>query len=303
MTLTTKNRRLFATATLLIASAVGVAIGDRSGYLAGVLMIAAYFAAFSLAWDIVYGVAGQIHFAPSLFIATGGYCSGLLSIYGGLHPLMCILIGTLVAVMLGIALTYPALRVNGPFLGLVTLAAVLLMEALLLVFAEFTGGVRGRLVPSFISVSDNVNFLLAMGVLGIAVIIREVIETSKVGLVLKALSESAREVEVIGLSAARYKALVFVINAGISGLGGGLLVFSLGSMSPSLLLAVPVLMNIVIGGIIFGSGSVYGPVLGGALLVVIAEMGRGLGEYQSIVVTTIFWVYICLGYKVMLRQR
>ena len=117
-----------------------------SGYILGLLTVAYYFGVFSMAWDLLFGFAGEVNFGPTFLIGLGAYTAGILNGYGvPVYP--CIAAGAVMAVIGGVVLALPALRLRGPYFGLTTLVAVLIMMNLIVVFAGFTGGEIGLTVP------------------------------------------------------------------------------------------------------------------------------------------------------------
>src|SRR6185312_3637081 len=100
-----------------------------SGYLLGILTVAYYFGVFSMAWDLLFGFAGEVNFGPTFLIGLGAYTAAILDNQFGPPIFVCVLAGAAVAVLGGLALAVPALRLSGPYFGLVTLVAVLLLQA------------------------------------------------------------------------------------------------------------------------------------------------------------------------------
>ncbi|KTS40171.1 ABC transporter permease, partial [Methylobacterium indicum] len=109
-----------------------------SGYILGLLTVAYYFGVFSMAWDLLFGFAGEVNFGPTFLIGLGAYTAGILNGHGVGIPL-CLLAGTVAAVIGGLVLALPALRVRGPYFGLTTVVAVLILQNLIVVFADTTG--------------------------------------------------------------------------------------------------------------------------------------------------------------------
>lgn len=264
-------------------------------YWLSVLTIALFFATFSVSWDLVFGHSGQVHFGPSLLVALGGYTFGLLSNYTALPAGLCVVAAVLVSTLGGVLLALPALRLTGPFLGLVTLAATLLMLNLVIVYSSYTGGERGKVVPGYLTTSEYGNYYIALGLALVAIACNFVIMRSRVGLILAAIGQSVREVEIVGISATKYKVGVFSLSAALSGLGGALLVQYLGSMSPALLLALPVAITILMGAMLGGSGTYLGAAIGAVLLTIFNEVARPLGDYRLLIVTLIVWLIVVVA--------
>ena len=103
-------------------------------YFLGVFTTAYYFGVFAMSWDLLFGFAGEVNFGPTFLIGLGAYGAGLLNTAGWPIPL-CLAGGALAAVVGGVALALPALRLRGPYFGLITLVAVLLLIDCIVIFA------------------------------------------------------------------------------------------------------------------------------------------------------------------------
>src|ERR1700757_2657249 len=132
-------RSLSTTRVLLIGLGV-VALASLlplkvSGYILGLLTLAYYFGVFAMAWDLLFGFANEVNFGPTFLIGTGAYAAGLLNAQG--WPIwLCLVAGAAAALLGGLILAVPALRLTGPYFGLVTLVAVLLLQQVIVIFAS-----------------------------------------------------------------------------------------------------------------------------------------------------------------------
>ena len=121
-----------------------------SGYILGLLTLAYYFGVFAMAWDLLFGFAGEVNFGPTFLIGTGAYTAGILDNLYQPPIWVCLVAGALAAVTGGVVLALPALRVRGPYFGLTTLVAVLMLQNFIVVDASLTGGEIGLTVPDVI---------------------------------------------------------------------------------------------------------------------------------------------------------
>ena len=111
-----------------------------------------------MSWDLLFGFANEVNFGPTFLIGLGAYSAVMLDNRFGLPIPVCVALGTLAAVVGGVVLALPALRMSGPYFGLTTLVAVLLLQNLVVVFAGLTGGEIGLTVPDVISISGPANY-------------------------------------------------------------------------------------------------------------------------------------------------
>ena len=115
-----------------------------------------------MAWDLLFGFAGEVNFGPTFLIGTGAYTAGILDNLYQPPIWLCVAAGTLAAVIGGVVLALPALRVRGPYFGLTTLVAVLMLQNFIVVDAHLTGGENGLTVPDVISISEKTNYEIAL---------------------------------------------------------------------------------------------------------------------------------------------
>ena len=131
-------------------------------YLLGTLTIALYFSVFAMSWDLLFGYSGEVNFGPTLLIGVGAYTAALLNVNTSLPVWLCIILGTIMAVIAGLLLVAPALRLRGPYFGLITLVSVLMLDEFISIFAQYTGGEIGVSLPGMLSASGVVNYYLAL---------------------------------------------------------------------------------------------------------------------------------------------
>src|ERR1700740_3537779 len=136
-TLSTRRVLLIGLVLVVLASFLPLWV---SGYVLGLLPIAYYFGVFAMAWDLLFGFAGEVNFGPTFLIGTGAYTAGILDNLYQPPIWLCVVAGTFAAVIGGVVLALPALRVRGPYFGLTTLVAVLMLQNFIIVDAHLTGG-------------------------------------------------------------------------------------------------------------------------------------------------------------------
>src|ERR1700686_2112355 len=180
-----------STTRVLLIGLVAVALASFlplgvSGYILGLLTIAYYFGVFAMAWDLLFGFAGEVNFGPTFLIGTGAYTAGILDNLYQPPIWLCVVAGALAAVAGGVVLALPALRVRGPYFGLTTLVAVLMLQNFVVVFADLTGGEIGLTIPDVISIDAGVNYWIALGFMTISAVILYGLSQSPIGLGLQA---------------------------------------------------------------------------------------------------------------------
>lgn len=258
-----------------------------SGYWLGVLTISSYVAVYAMAWDLLFGYGGEVNFGPTFLIGLGAYGAGMCNTYLGWPVWVCIPVGTLAAVIGGLALVGPALRLKGPYFGLVTLVAVLLLSQVINMFAGYTGGEIGLALMDILTISSTGNFYYAFGLMTLTALVLRILVRSPLGLILEASGQDATATEALGFSVTKFKILAFVVSAFFSGLAGAMTVFYFGTASPGTVVAVAVTIQIIIATIIGGRRSIIGSILGAVFLIVAGEFLRPVGQLSSTLVAVL----------------
>jgi len=292
------NRQLSVSAVLGICAVI-VAVAALlplwvSGYVLGLLTIAYYFGVFSMAWDLLFGFAGEVNFGPTFLIGAGAYTAGILDNLYQPPIWVCLLAGTAAAVLGGVILALPALRVRGPYFGLTTLVAVLMLQNFVVVAASLTGGEIGLTVPDVISIDDRVNYWIALGFMAVSGAILYSLSRSPVGLILQASGQDAVQAGALGFNVTKHKLAAFIISAFFSGLAGALMVFYLGAASVTTFVDVTVGVQVIIGAVLGGRRTILGAVLGAVFLIAMGEALRPLGDLATFIVSAMALVVVLL---------
>ena len=260
-----------------------------SGYVLGLLTVAFYTAVFAMSWDLLFGFAGEVNFGPTFLIGLGAYTAGILDarLSPGISIWLCVAAGTAAAVIGGVILALPALRLRGPYFGLVTLVAVLMLQNFVVVFADWTGGEIGLPVPDVISIDANVNYWIAFGFMAISGAILFGLSGSAIGLILQASGQDAVQAGALGFNVAKHKLAAFVVSAFFSGLAGSLMVFYMGTASVGTFVDIAVGVQIIIAAVLGGRRTVIGAAIGAIFLIGMGELLRPLGEMATLIVSVI----------------
>src|SRR6202140_2136960 len=281
-----------STTRVLLIGLVAVALASFlplgvSGYILGLLTIAYYFGVFAMAWDLLFGFAGEVNFGPTFLIGTGAYTAGILDNLYQPPIWICVAAGALAAVIGGVVLALPALRVRGPYFGLTTLVAVLMLQNFVVVFADLTGGEIGLTIPDVISIDAGANYWIALGFMTISAIILYALSRSPVGLILQASGQDAVQAGALGFNIVKHKLAAFVVSAFFSGLSGALLVFYFGTASVGTVVDVAVGVNVIVAAVLGGRRTVLGAALGAIFLIVAGEFLRPTGELATFIVSAV----------------
>jgi branched-chain amino acid transport system permease protein len=257
------------------------------------LMKVMCFALFACAFNLLLGYVGLLSFGHAMFLGMAGYSAAHAAKVWGLTPELAILCGTAAACVLGIASGLIAIRRQGIYFAMITLALAQMVYFFCLQ-APFTGGEdgiqavpRGRLfgVIDLSNVWAMYATVLVIFLFGFLLVDR--IIHSPFGQVLKAIRENEARATSLGYDTDRYKLIAFVLSATLSGLAGATnaLVFQLAALN-----AVHWTMSgeVVLMTLVGGLGTVFGPVVGALAVLAMENYLAQLGAWVTIVQGFIF---------------
>jgi branched-chain amino acid transport system permease protein len=262
------------------------------------LMKALCFALFACAFNLLLGFTGLLSFGHAAFFGTAGYALGYSVKAWGFAPEFGILFAVAVSALLGWAIGSLAIRRQGIYFAMITLALAQMVYFLCLQ-AKFTGaedglqGVpRGKLFGIVDLSSDIAMYYLVFAIfmIGFLLIYRTV--HSPFGQVLKAIRENEARALSLGYDVDRHKLLAFVISAGLAGMAGATKTLVLGFET---LTDVnwPQSGEVVLMTLIGGIGTIFGPVVGGFFVVTLEnELADKVGSWVQVIMGAIFVICV-----------
>ncbi|CUJ39557.1 branched-chain amino acid ABC transporter permease [Achromobacter kerstersii] len=283
------NRDLSAIALFGVAVAA-LATFAQSGVLLTFVMMSLYAALLSQAWNILGGYGGQLSFGHALFFGVGAYAQALGQLNLGINPWlalpMAIALGALVGMAVG-GLTF-RYGLKGSYFALVTLAFAEVFRILAL-SASFTGGGVGLMVPlqegaanmQFASRRGYIYLLLAFVVL--ALMVTAWLRHSRFGAYLQAVRDNEDAARAIGVNPLRVKLGGIALSAAFMSAAGAFYVQVFQYIDPGIAFGSAVSVEALVGAIVGGMGTLWGPVLGAVALHGLADLTRNLfGELPGI---------------------
>ncbi len=279
------------------------------------LMKVLCFALFALAFNLLIGYAGLLSFGHAMFFGFAAYIAGHLTKVGTvslpiwgkwivipippLTPELAILAAVVVSALMGLIVGAIAIKRQGIYFAMVTLALAQ-MVFFFCVQAKFTGGEDGiQAIPRrpLFGVLDTQNDLhfyyvvLAIFAVGFLIIYRTI--HSPFGQVLKAIRENEQRAISLGYSVDNFKLIAFVLSASLAGLAGATkaLVFQLASLTD---VAWQMSGEVVLMTLVGGMGTVFGPIVGAAIIIWMQSGLAGLGEWVLVIQGVIFVTTVLL---------
>jgi branched-chain amino acid transport system permease protein len=263
------------------------------------LMKALCFALFACAFNLLIGYVGLLSFGHALFFGWASYFSAHLLKEAGLTPELAIIVATLGAGALGVVAGLLAIRRQGIYFAMITLALAQMMF-FFAVQAPFTHGEdgiqgvqRGKLFGLIPLGNDITMYFFVLAVFLAAFLLIYRIVYSPFGEVLKAIRENEPRAVSLGYKTERYKLLAFVLSAALSGLAGALkaVVFQLASLTDvHWTMSGEVVLMTLVGGL----GTIFGPVVGAFVIVAMQSYLAGFGQWVTVIQGVIFVACVLL---------
>ena len=263
------------------------------------VMQALCFALLACAFNLLIGYGGLLSFGHAMFLGTAGYCSAHALKVWGLPPELGILVGTAAAFVLAVVTGLVAIRRQGIYFAMITLA---LSQLLYFVYVQvpFTHGEdgiqgvpQGHLLGIFNLSNPTIlyYFVLVGFLFGFLVIFRAI--NSPFGEVLKAVRENEQRAISLGYKTEQYKLLAFILSGTLAGLAGAMKVLVAQNAS---LTDVEVAMSglIVLMTLVGGLGTIFGPVVGAFVITAMQQYLAGFGQWVTVIQGAIFVACVLL---------
>ncbi len=251
---------------------------------------AAVWALLAASWDLLSGYTGQISFGHAGFFAVGAYAAATATKHAGLSPWLGVLFGAVVAGALGLLAGFPALRLRGHYLALVTLGLAEIIRLVAQNWLSLTGGPFGIHdfatypgLPAGAVTHRQALYLVTLGFAAASITAMGwVCEATEAGRAFRAIREDEVLAQSLGINTTGYKLLAFALSSAFAGLAGTLYAYDIQLVSPAVASAATT--SFVIGMAVFGGlGTIWGPVLGALLLFSVSEGLRFVGVVYNLI--------------------
>jgi branched-chain amino acid transport system permease protein len=276
-------RRDLAAIALFALAVVALAVLTSSGVWLNALMMTLYAALLALAWNLLGGFGGQFSFGHALFFGTGAYASAVAQVTHGVNAWVALGLAVVAAAAVGAFVGALAFRygLKGSYFALVTLAFAEVFR-ILAVSTGFTGGGVGMMLPLQESAA-NLQFgsrkgfvALMLGCVVVALCATAWLRHSRFGAQLQAVRDNEDAARAIGVDPYRTKLVATVGSAAFMGAAGAFYLQVFQYIDPGIAFGPHVSVEALVGAIVGGMGTLWGPVLGAAVLHALGEATRNL---------------------------
>ena len=271
-------------ALALLAAVLAVLIvapAFANDYLLTVLIIILYFAYTGQAWNILMGFAGQLSLGHALYVGLGAYTAAALYVHFGIGPWLGMPVAILISVACGAIIGFLAFRfgVGGVYFAILTIA---FSEFVRIGFDHFdwVGASSGLFLPvANYSRNDIVHlrgqpvmfYYVILMMTAVAFVMCHALLRSRVGYYWQAIREDEQAARSLGINTFRYKMIAIIVSSGMTAPAGVFYAFYYNNLFPEQTFFIVRSIEIILGPIIGGIGTLFGPILGAAVLTLLSD--------------------------------
>jgi len=239
------------------------------------------FAMLAQAWNILAGYCGQISLGHAVFFGAGAYTSTVLQLTLGVNPWLGLLAGMIVAIGLSLLIGYPCFRLRGHYFAIATIAVGEIVHTVAINW-DFIGGARGLTLPfrkdSLLAFQFGTSkypyYYVILALLILCLAVSRWIERSRVGYYLRAIREDPAAAQSVGIDITRYKLIAMGISAAFVAAGGTFYAQYVLYIDPDSTLPLALSILVCLLAVVGGVGTLWGPLVGAALLIPLSEFTR-----------------------------
>jgi branched-chain amino acid transport system permease protein len=239
------------------------------------------YALLAQAWNILAGYCGQISLGHAVFFGAGAYTGSVLQMTAGWNPWVGLLAGVGIAVGLSQVIGYPCFRLRGHYFAIATIAVGEIIQTLAINW-EFIGGARGLTLPihkdsllafQFHS-SKYAYYFIILVLAALCFFVTWRIEKSRLGYYLRAIREDPGAAQSVGIPITRYKLVAMAISAAFTAAGGSFYAQYVLYLDPDSVFPLSLSILICLLAVVGGTGTLWGPLVGAALMIPLSEFTR-----------------------------
>ncbi len=276
--------------SLLILAGVILALplGLGNSYYLNVLVFVGIYSLITIGLSLLMGYTGQISLGHAAFFGLGAYTSGVLSTKFGVSPWLALLAAIFVTGGIAFLIAAPALKLKGHYLAMATLAFGYIVFIVFNQASSLTGGPSGfGQIPrfrlgNFLLRSDVHYYYLVWTLVIVVLLVSLNIIHSRVGRALRSIHEGELTANIMGVNTAKYKIQVFVLSAVYASLAGSLYAHFITFLNPTPFgfhFSIVLVAMVAVGGM----ASVWGAMIGAALLTILPEYLRAFHDYDILI--------------------
>ena len=264
------------------------------------------YAVMSQSWNVIAGMSGQISLGHGMFFGIGAYTSSVLYVQYGLTPWIGLLLGMLICAVIAVVIGIPMLRLSGHYFAIATLLIGISCQVVFQRW-EFVGAASGLWMPlteesSWPALqfhdSKAPYYYVFLGFFIVTYLAVWRLGRSKIGFRLRALRDDAQAAQSLGINVARYKIIAYAISAVIMAPMGSLFAQYILIVDPDRMFNIEISILVLLMTVLGGIGTIWGPLIGVAILIPISEYSRiylgGTGGAVDLIFYGLILMLICV---------
>jgi branched-chain amino acid transport system permease protein len=277
------NRRNIMALLAFLAFLLSVPLWSTS-YVLSIATLVLYLALLGQSWNLMLGYAGLLSLGHAMFVGIGSYTAGYLFVTYGLPPILGVFPAIALAVLAAVFIGFLGFRfsIKGVYFALLTIAFAELIR-ILVDHAGFLGATEGMFLP--VSGQDRIGFnlitlrghpvmfyYLALVLCGAALVLCRGLLNSRLGYYWQAIRDDPEAAQSLGIDLFRYKMYAVMLSSGMAAVGGVFYAFYQNSLFPNSTFLIERSIELTLGPIVGGVGTLFGPILGALLLTPLGEV-------------------------------
>jgi ABC-type branched-chain amino acid transport system, permease component len=273
-----KTMILIVVAAIVLALLIPSLAGNQ--FILNLTVMIFIYALLASSWNIIGGYAGQLSTGHAAYFGIGAYTVVLLNVRLGISPWIGLPVAMLLAATLAVLVGWPCFRLKGSFFTLSTIAVLGVLRVLAVNLTGLTFGSVGVSVPMTFGFANMLfsskwAYLLITGIaLGCVLFFKHWMQNSKLGYYLVAIREDQDAASSLGVNASRIKLISFAVSAAFTAVGGAIYAQFILYIDPVSVFSSNISLQMVIMSVIGGLGTLWGPLLGAALMVPMDQLIR-----------------------------
>ncbi len=271
-----------------------------------VMIILFMYALMAQSWNVLAGFCGQVSLGHAAFFGIGAYSAGFLFYAYQISPWIGMLAGVLIAMALAVAIGIPTFRLRGHYFAIATL---LIGEGVQIFFQrwEFVGAASGIFLPivreqpllSFQFHGTKLPYYyIILAFLSLACLVVWRLDRTRIGYYFRAIRDEPEAASSLGVNVTLYKSFAFMISAGLMSMAGAFYCQYVLVIDPETVFPLSLSILVVLMAVMGGAGTLWGPLLGAAVLVPLSEVTRiyfgGTGGTLDLMIYGALIVLICI---------
>ena len=282
-----KSPFAFAAGAIVLLVLLALPLVSQNHYVLHIAVQIFLLAYLGQSWNIMCGYTGQLSFGHAAFFGLGAYTSTLLLLNLGVSPWIGMLVGGVLAALLGAAIGAVSFKygARGVYFAFITMAVAEVMRLLAFYWERLTQGAEGLLIPmadqnlAMMSITRENRFIyyyIMLAMLLGCTLLASKIKKMRLGYYLFALRENEDAAEMIGVNVFRYKLIAVAISAFLTALAGTFYAHYYQHFEPPDVFGIPVSFNMIFPVIIGGGNYTLGPIVGSIILTFFEETSRAI---------------------------